>query len=62
MKLEAHAVRQLGLDRGLHWILEEAGAIHDQLVSTHEGLLLAEARLDVTGEEPASTFDPGRES
>jgi hypothetical protein len=62
MSLDAHAVRQLGLACGLHWTLDEASAIRDQLVSTHEGLLLAEARLDVAAEEPASTFDPGRES
>jgi hypothetical protein len=60
--LDAHAVQQLGLARGLNWTLDEAGAIRDQLVSTHEALLLAEARIDVTAEEPASAFDPGRES
>jgi hypothetical protein len=62
MSLDAHAVRQLGFARGLHWTLDEAGAIRDQLVSTHEGLLVAEARIDLTAEEPASAFDPGRES
>jgi hypothetical protein len=62
MSLDAHAVQQLGLARGLNWTLDEAGAICDQLVSTHEALLCAEARIDVTAEEPASAFDPGRES
>jgi hypothetical protein len=62
MSLDAHAVQQLGLARGLNWTLDEAGAIRDQLVSTCEGLRLAETRIDATAEEPASAFDPGRES
>ncbi len=60
--LDAHAVQELGLARGLNWTLDEAGAIRDQLVSTHEGLRAAETRIDATAEEPASTFEPGRES
>lgn len=57
-QLDAQAVRQLGLTRGLEWTLDEAAAIRDQLVSTHEGLRLAEARIDAWAEEPASTFEP----
>lgn len=60
--LDAQAVQQLGLARGLDWTLDEAGAIRDQLVSTHEALRLAEARIDATGEEPASAFEPVREA
>jgi hypothetical protein len=56
--LGAEAVRQLGLARGFSWTLEEARAIRDQLVSTQEGLRLAQTRVDATAEEPAITFDP----
>jgi hypothetical protein len=62
MSLDAHAVQQLGLARGLNWTLDEADAIRDQLVSTHAALLRAEARIDATAEEPASAFNPDRES
>jgi hypothetical protein len=61
-QLDAHAVQQLGLARGLSWTFDEASAIRDQLVSTYEALRLAEARIDATTEEPASPFDPRRES
>jgi hypothetical protein len=60
--LDARAVQQLGLARGLSWTLDEASAIRDQLVSTYEALRLAEARIDATTEEPASAFDLRRES
>jgi hypothetical protein len=62
MSLDAHAVQQLGLACGMDWNLNEAAAIRDQLVSTHEALLRAEARIDATAEEPASAFKPSRES
>jgi hypothetical protein len=60
--LDAQAVQQLGLALGLDWTLDEAGAIRDQLVSTHEGLRLAEARIHTTAEEPATAFEPDREA
>ena len=60
-QLGAAAVRQMGLARGLEWTLDEAPAIRDQLVSTHEGLRLAEVRIGATAEEPASKFKPGGE-
>jgi hypothetical protein len=54
----AAAVRELGADRGLHWSTDEAQAVADQLTGTREGLRAATARLDTSGEEPASGFSP----
>ena len=59
-QVSAEAVLQLGRARGLDWTLAEAAAIRDQLVSTHEALRRAEARIDPWGEEPASAFTPDR--
>jgi hypothetical protein len=60
--LDAEAVRQLGLARGLEWTSDQAAAIRDLLVSTHESLRIAEARIDAQAEEPASGFQPDREA
>ena len=59
--MTAEAVRQLGLAQGFEWTHEEAAAIRDQLVSTHEGLRQAAERIDATAAEPATMFVPARE-